>query len=117
MDDKDDNNDDLAGRISEEEVARYVGKLIGIMEMMNEKFPAFKSLFSFQLLLSEGSYLQGANVSRHLCGSDLTELMCNVQSSYAQRYDDGMDFEMDLMDLIIKLEDDLSGEAGGEDSK
>jgi hypothetical protein len=98
----------------EETVARYVGQIVAILEIMNHKYPGFKSLVSFQLLLDDGAYMQGASVSKYLEGEDFGNLLINIEQAYAERYDDGTEFEIDLAKLIMNLRNDVEGDPGGE---
>jgi len=98
----------------DETIAKYVGQIVAILELMNQKYPSFKSLVSFQMLLSDGAYMQGASVSKYLEGEDFGNLLINIEQAYAERYNDGAEFEIDLAQLIMKLKDDVEGDKSGE---
>ena len=98
----------------DETIARYIGQIVAILELMNEKYPGFKSLISFQLLLNDGSQMHGASVSKYLEGEDFGNLLMNIQQAYAERYNEGAEFEINLAQLIMKLKNDVEGDKGGE---
>lgn len=97
-----------------EEVARHVGQIVAILDIMNLKYPSFKSLISFQIKIDDEQTVQGANISNFLEEGDLTELLVNVQDAYAKRYHEGADFEVDLEYLISKLKDDIGDDPSGQ---
>ena len=97
-----------------EEIARYVGQIVAILDIMNLKYPTFKSLISFSIEIEDGQTVQGANISNFLEGGDLQDLLINIQDAYAKSYQDGETFEVDLAYLISKLKEDLGDDPIGE---
>jgi len=95
-------------------VIGYAGQILNLVNMLNEKFPSFTAIYSFQILMDDASYLQGATVSEFADGNDLSDLMVLVQEAYSKKNPDGIEFEMDLARLINDLSDELDGEPGGD---
>ncbi len=92
-----------------EEIARYTGQIVAIIDMMNQEFPEFQSIFAFKILCNPQETINGANVGDKVCGADLTDFMCSITDAYASKNIEGSDFDLDLKILIEKLKSDLNG--------
>lgn len=98
----------------DETVIAYAGQILNLINLLNEKFPSFTAAYSFQVLMDDASYLQGATVSEFATGSDIGDLMVLMQEAYSKKNPDGIEFEMDLAQMLVDLKTDLDGEPGGD---
>lgn len=93
-----------------EELAKHTGQLVAIIDLMNQEYTEFHSIFAFKILCNENEQINGANVGSEVCGSDLTDFMCSIMDAYAIKNIEGADFDLDLKVLIEKLRKDINGD-------
>ena len=93
-----------------EQIAKYTGQLCAVLDIMNAKFPEFRSIMAFQIEVNEIDIISGANVGNDVCGSDLTNLLCSIQDAYAGKNLEGANFDLELNVILQRLRNDLEEE-------
>lgn len=97
-----------------ETIARYIGQIIAILDLMNEQYPEFKSIISFKIIINEEEEINGAGVGLAVEGGDLTDLLINISETCAKNGGEALDFEIELNVMLNKLQQGLkdNGEEG-----
>jgi len=91
-------------------LAEYLGRLIGILGAMQDKYPHFTYMFAFNIFIEGGKMISAANMSDELSDGELQDLLLNVHQVFSQKNPSGINFEEELGDILDKLEIDLYGE-------
>ena len=91
-------------------IAEYLGRIIAILQCMQDKYPSFTHLFSFNIFMEGDSMVSAAHLSDDLSDGELRDLQDNVNNLFLQKNPSGIEFSKELEEILRKLEIDLDNE-------
>jgi len=101
----------------EERVAYYLGRVIALLSILQERYKNFNHIFTFNIFCDDNELVAGCHTSEVLDNNDINDLMYNINKHFLQKNPDGINFDKQLEDILNELRIDSNGEDKGDDKK